>query len=332
MTDEDIYRVLLGDVTIGENYNSPIPVKYRGKEDKTASFGLYYKDDGILRWKDYGFPSAFGNKAGNLVQYLREGFPFTPKGYKQALAYIEGEVRMGLLGQPPTQLKRRRKGDSVPVVLSGESYLDFELDFWHRFDFSENELHYEDIYPLRSMTYHEGGENVFQSIPGNPAFIYWWSRNPASYKLYRPLGDKRDKFRQWNIEGVIEGWNTMIKEYNGTPFDILFINSSTKDRIVTKKAFKGEYVSSINPRGESDRIDLINKKDEINSLAKRVVIIYDADDPGYDGALMLSQLTGWEMVDVRGKLHGQKDIADMKDKTRGNMSYPEIKQTILSLI
>lgn len=327
ITDQDIYRMLLGNVVIGNLYNSPIP----GRKDKTPSFALFEKN-GVVLWRDHGLPDQFGDKASNLYQHMR-GFPLTHAGWHRANEALEQEFRVGLIGVPPTQLRSKPKHDRPPCVM-GDTFKDFEIGFWNRFDFTVPELLYEDIEPLRKMSWTEGGEMVFESTPSEPAFIYWWNKSPASYKIYRPLSQKRDKFRQWNVDGIIEGWNSLIKEYerrNRVPFDILFNGSSTKDRMVLKKA-SGPNCSGFNPRGEGDFKDIVAKAPIIKSMAKRVVCLYDADDAGFAGASRMAELTGFEFYDTRAKLFGHKDFADMKDKTRGNMSYQDINNTILNLI
>lgn len=94
----------------------------------------------------------------------------------------------------------------------------------------------------------------------------------------------------------------------------------------------GLICSAINPRGEKDRADIIDKKDQISSMAKRVICLYDADDAGYEGSKIMSELTLFEYIDVRGKLLGQKDFADIKDITKGNETYSTIRELIQDLI
>ena len=327
VTDQDIYKMLLGNVVIGNMYNSPIP----GRRDKTPSFSLYEKNGKIL-WSDKGLPTQFGPEPAHLYQHMRL-FPITHAGYYQAKEAMLNEVKLGIIGKPPTQLRAKPKADHAPY-LAGEEYLPFELQYWQRFEYTGSQLQYEDIYPLRKMAWNEGGQVIFESKPEDPAFVYWWNRNPLSCKIYRPLAQKRDKFRQWNVEGIIEGWKTLLIGYNtrnGKPFDIIFVSSSTKDRLVKKRAM-GKECSAINPRGEGDFKDIVEKASVIKSMAKRVVCLYDADDAGYEGAKRMAELSGFEFYDTRNKLSGWKDFADMKDTTKGNLSYEFINQTITNLI
>lgn len=309
-------------------YNSPIP----GRNDKTPSFCLYVRDNQI-KWCDHGLTDQFGNKPENLVQYM-EGLELTSKGFYDAKRLIDKNISRQLTGKPLKQLRMRPTRDSAPYIQDKE-YENFELTYWNRFEISKSELLFEDIRPLKSLSWSGiNGEPNVRSTPSDPAFVYWWDTNPASWKLYRPLTNKRDKFRQENVHGVIEGWNSMTKSIDG-PLDILFILSSTKDRLVVKHAFGDpEKINGINPRGEADFADIMQKAPEIKKLAKRVIIMFDADDPGFTGSKKLADLTGFEFYDFRDKLgfdpdrNKIKDFADFVDKYRGNRNYSELKQVI----
>jgi hypothetical protein len=327
LTTEDVYRYYLGDVVIGNMYNSPLP----GRRDSSPSFALYEKNGEIL-WIDHGLPNQYGNKPENLIQHLR-GLPLTPGGYYKAQKIIAGEVQRGMRGKSPTSLRRRAKNKNTPYIRGREVWRGFETEYWRRFDIDTDFLREEWVEPLDMMSW-SGDEKAadLRSVIGDPAFVYWWSRNPASWKLYRPLtARKRDKFRQGNPTGVIEGWDVMKKQVDGR-LGVLFILSSSKDRFVVKKAF-GELnrYNGINPRGESDRMDIIAMRSEIADLADRVIILYDADRAGYEGSHTLSDKTGFETYDMRNLLDGQKDFSDYVDTQRGNHSHSKLKDLIKSI-
>lgn len=340
ITDEDVYRYYLGDVIVGMMYNSPIP----GRKDDTPSFQLYEKD-GRIRWVDYGLTDQFGRDPENLVQYLRH-LPLTNPAYFDAKRLIKSEVSVGMMGKPLTQLRRRPSRTAIPYI-KPKDFEQFELDYWNRFSITKAELLIEDIQPISSMSWGgEGGSAHVRSTPDSPAFVYWWNRNPAAWKMYRPMEVKKNRFRQENVDGVIEGWNSMINAHNLSArkkFEILFILSSTKDRLVVKHAYNNPTVyNGINPRGERDRQDIIAQKDYLLSIADRVIILYDADDAGWTGTQVLMDLTGFEGFDVRGHLgtwtdpKGElvqtKDFSDYVDSERGNHSYSELLNLINSII
>jgi len=343
ITQQDIYRAWLGDIIIGPLYNSPIP----GRNDRTPSFGLYVKDGQIL-WCDHGLANQFGDKPENLVQHM-EGLELTPKGFYDARRLITKRLNVpSVVALPLVQLRQRPKRQTTPYIKE-RGYKDFELDYWARFDIDEKELLNENIHPLESMSWSgEGGKAHVVSTPSNPAFVYWWNRNPASWKMYRPLGDKRDKFRQDNIKGVIEGWHSMMATHELSSkgkFDIMFVLSSTKDRLVVKHAFGNHiYYNGINPKGESDYQDIVAHRDEIKAIADRVIILYDADDAGQKGSERLGLLTGFEYYPIPKGFLGKhynpnhdemvntKDFSDYVDIQRGGNSYESLLNLINNLI
>lgn len=326
LTDEDIYRKYLGDVIIGEMYNSPIP----GRNDDTPSFRLYEKDGRIL-WKDFGLAAQFGSKPENLVQYLR-GIELTPKGYYDAQRMIQKEMFRESM-KPPVILQKRRKHEGTPYVRGDFDYQRWEISYWQRFYLDAPFLMGEDVQALRFMNWSgDHDECDLKSTPEDPAFIYWWNRSPSSYKIYRPLTSKRDKFRQEGISGVIEGWNSMMKQRGGEKFEVLFINEASKDRFVVKKAMGDvQRWNAINPRSCTDRQDLLANRDLIFSLAERVISLYDADDPGFKGSRTLSDQMGCEYEDMRGVLSGEKDFSDYVDQERGNHSLNDLRELICDI-
>lgn len=326
VTDQDIYIALLGShVIVGPKYRSPIP----GRKDRTPSFGLYEKNGKIL-WRDFGLTNQFGNSAINLVQHMRN-LPLTDEGFGLAKKLITQELKSGIIGTHPPMIPMVDKNDETPFIVDRD-FRPYELDYWDRFSISKDILLHEDIRAISSMRWTSGLSS--RSTPDDPKFVFWWAKSPvSSCKVYRPLAEKKLRFRQYNVDGVVEGWNSLVKEFKARgnePFDVLFINSSTKDRLVVKKAMSG--CSGINPRSEGELSDIKKKTIEIRVMSKRQIIMYDADDPGYIGAMKLKTVTGFEAYDMRGKLDGQKDFADFVDKERGNHSYNDLTKLILNII
>lgn len=332
ITQQDIYRHYVGDIIIGAMYNSPIP----GRQDDTPSFCLYIKNNQIL-WCDHGLPDQFGNQPENLVQYLK-GIELTPRGYYLAKDVISREVGGATtLRRPLTQLRRRFDKKISPYVKGRADFEPYELNYWRRFNLNGDDLREANIEPLDFLSWTgEEGKPVIFSEPNNPAFIYWWGRDPASWKLYRPLADKRDKFRQDNVDGVIEGWSLLDKDFSQVypkKLPLVIICSSFKDQLVVRKVMrKYNNVSTIGPRGESELGTIIDRKNDILLRADRVVILFDADDAGYKGSKKLAEATGFEFADMRELLAGYKDFSDYVDTERGNYSYKELNYLLSDIL
>jgi hypothetical protein len=294
ISDERIYRYLLGDVVIGTMYNSPIPREYRG-EDDSPSFGLYERNGKIL-WKDFGFADANGNTAINLLMYMYH------LNYKQA---VEHTSLIGLqVGE--TLLKRDKRSTDLKPQVVKHPLVDFELEYWYRFDLGQDTLIKERIWGLESLSW--GGTKTFSSAE-DPAFYYDLGKG---WKIYWPI---KKRFRQWQVDGLVEGFHSLEKRNTGIIF------SSTKDRLVGKEAFG---CTGINPTSEGSVSSLVKLWTDIKPFASNWFVMYDGDEPGFSAAKKTALLLNIPYIDTRNRLKGNKDLADFVDKQRGKRSYEEL--------
>jgi len=325
MTDEQIYKYLLGDVEVGEMYVSPLPLKYR-KQDTNASFGLFTKEDNVIRWKDWGLSEPYGNKAINLYQYLM-GFSPDDAGFRKALSSAKSEMERKFRGQQVVLKKSEYKDKSnmCPYLEYDSNFTDFELEYWGRYGIEKEDLLEENVFSLKSLRW-AFSTNKTTSTPTDPGFVYIFRNNPISWKVYRPLvSDTKYKFRQWSVEDVIEGM------HNFKPCNTCLGLSSTKERLVVKKALKSEKgYGFLNPTSENSFINLVKRKKEI--VADRTILMYDADDAGYKASVSGATHLNCEYRDFRNRLSGNKDFSDYVDIKKGNHSLTELKDLILSTI
>lgn len=334
LSDDALYKVLLepyfGEVVVGEMYNSPLP----GRRDYTPSFGLFEKD-GVICWKDFALSEVSGNKAVNLLMEMRD------MTYAEAMDMIENEIEPQFITNSVKayeKLRRCRKVKTLPFVSFSRKFKPYELAYWERFQITEEELLRDQVYAMRKLTY-EGSDEVLESVEGDPAFVYWFSKSPASFKIYRPQAEPTiipreglppkvisNKFRLHNTTGVIEGWN-VLPQRPSKPTRLPLV-SSTKDRLVIKKLFQ----HALNPTGESSWQPLVEKKEELQRRGYHPVILYDADDPGWKATEKLMKETGWPGHDMRGRLNGEKDFSDFVDIERGGHSYEELYNVVKNII
>lgn len=321
-TDEQIYRYLLGDIEVGEMYLSPLPANWR-KQDTGDSFGLYLKPDGVIRWHDFGLADQQGNKAINLIMYMRNC------DYRTACRIRDTEIAMEWKRRPFVELKKSRRAslgeDILPYVEYDSNFTDYELRYWDRYkEISPEDLLRQQIYSLKSLRWGNSNKQV-SSTPGDPAFIYIFNRNPVSWKIYRPLNQSGQKFRQWGIENVVEGMHQIHEAETG------ILVSSTKERVVCIKACP--EILFLNPTGESSYIQLINNWSAIRPFARKWYIMYDTDAAGYlAGETLSAHLVDITNVDMREQLDGNKDFSDYIDRYKGNNSYNDLRTLIHNLI
>ena len=337
VTDEDIYKYLLGpNVKVWDMYCSPIPEEYRAQDD-TPSFGLY-EEDGVVKWKDFGLSSPYGNKAVNLLMYMRK-LPMDNNGFRQAMQIINGEIKRGMYGEDVTKLQRRKTSErKLPYITWNENhYTGAELAYWLRYGITEEDLRRERIYPLDRLSWTGSDEAGITSTDDDPAYVYIL-REPSNdrgfaFKVYRPLTrNKRDKFRQWNVSDIVEGWISFKEEYEYWTEDqkpIFLGTSSTKDRIVIKKC----GFASLNPTGENAWRKFEAITPYLTDNFPRRIWMMDADDAGFRASRAASQdIPDWEYVDMRGRLGRWKDFSDYVDTEKGNHSYNDLISLINNLL
>lgn len=303
LTDEQIYRYLLGDPIIREMYCSPIP----DRNDDTPSFNIYpclIKGENRLLWKDWGLPDQTGFLPIDLVMYMKEC------NIQQARNLLKDLERM-----PPTSLKKNkplriRHHDSIPLLKFRSINDGFEKNYWKNFGQDIAILEKENIFAVESLQWitSKGNSPIETSVPEDPAFVYIFNKNPFSWKRYRPLAkDKKFKWLSWSIGDHIEGEFTCNKDN-----DLLLVWSSTKDRLVGKLF----NYNIINPTGEAAWKIISRRKDEFKN--KRKVIMFDDDDnmAGSKSARKLAEETGWEYIDMYGKLGFDNEGKRIKDFAR----------------
>lgn len=324
MSDAEIYHYLLGPFVVNGMYNAPAALR---PNDTNPSFGVY-EGHGKLLWHDFGGGEVSGDKAINLLMEMRN------VSYRDALHIVKTEIANHRMGRPPITLRKTTLRGKLPFI-TYRSHRDYELEYWHKFGQNEADLQYENIFALDQMSY-KNSDFKFESKPHDPAFVYVYNTSPLSCKLYRPYNDA-NKFRTFNTEGVIEGWSQMMTELKkrGKPFTTLYINSSTKDRVVWKKEISGDC-GAINPRSEGIFREIIQKKDEINSLALNINVIFDADNTGYEKSKLLAERCDWKYTDLRNKLgwdqEKQKPIKDIARLRELDSSSSAISTKLASVL
>jgi hypothetical protein len=313
VTEEEIYEFLLGPFVVNAMYRAP--VQLRGN-DSDPSFGVFEGQKGGLLWYDFGLANE-DTKAVNLLMLMRG------VDYRKALHIINTEVASSRLGKPPLKLLKTSLRGKIPFVTWRE-HRDYELQYWAQFGQTKMDLEYQNIYALDSLSY-RGSSYKAISTREDPGFVYLYNGSPLSCKVYRPMNEN-NKFRMFNTTGVIEGWPQMMTEHKlFGKFDTLYILASTKDRLAWNTVC-GSAEATINPRSEGIFKELISKKDEIDLVAYKIIVIFDSDETGYKKSTELGKKCGWEVIDMRDKM--EKDIAKFL-KDEGQDALRELKSKIV---
>ena len=134
------------------------------------------------------------------------------------------------------------------------------------------------------------------------------------FKIYRPYS--KNKSAKWRTNtGLhdLQGW-AQLPQYN----DLLIITKSLKDVMVLYKL--GYH--AIAPGSESASLP-VKIVDQLKERFKKIIILFDYDDGGLNGASKLNNKFGFDKVFIPyeyKEIHNAKDVSDFykefgKDKT-----------------
>lgn len=266
-----------------------------GRNDNRPSFVVFrssYAENKIL-WKDYAKPCE-GTDAIALICEMEnmarnEAYDF----FEQV---IDKEVSDNIEYKPRRKLEPR---------LDLKPYEAFELEYWGKRYVDKKTLLTENIRAVMSLCYDE--YCVGKSIPKSPMFAYLFDQDRTSWKTYRPFETDNDKkWKTYNISEVIEGMNTLPKNYES-----LIIASSTKDRLAWKKA----HPAVINPTGEGNLRNIIRNFYDLSLRFQNIYCIFDADEAGWNNAQKLASMTGGKVIAINANEFTPFWLKDIDDIT-----------------
>lgn len=281
--------------------SSPISSPLPNREDPTPSFYLYQKN-GKTKWKDHGYPRARGNNAISLYQEAtgQSNFRKAMNELHAILAYNETIInpKMYLEMARVKEKKSTQAGFRYRRTWEPE-----QLAYWHRLGISEKVLTHFNVFPTRIawLDWH-----VFhKSSVKDPMYVYFFSRQPESWQLYRPLTrTKKNKFRSHNTQDVIMGWDMLPQSG-----DLVIITSSYKDVML----FHTMGIPAIAKSSEGNAHLISDEKiKELKSRFTNTLVIMDNDQAGKDSVeLMLNKWPYFKSWEVPVQYADCKDPSDV---------------------
>lgn len=281
LTSDQIISFYLGEqVSLHKKICSP----FRENDPKPSV--AFYEHNGEIFWTDFGKNFTFRRDGIGFVRAL-----FSDR-YNEAVNRIYDDIILKKITPP-------KAGKSHEVTIPKttlRSYLtSAERAYWADYEITAKDLVAEQIYALDSLAYNN--RVVYESTLESPKFYYHFGEE--SFKIYMPL-DRDDRFRSFNITGVIERYNTLPR--NG---DSLIITSSTKDSLVVKKVGH----NAINPTGETTLKPILNKYTEWEERFKNIFIMLDNDKTGNASTEQLIAYSNWRWKKL--PFSGAKDQSDL---------------------
>jgi hypothetical protein len=288
-TEYDIYSFYIGDqFKIGRVMRSPL------REEIHPSFGIFKSSiRGNLMWKD----QATG-KLGNVVMFVSEKLQIT---YEQALQHILDNIDTGKIktSKEGKSIEESYKKVSTVISIQKKNYTERDDEYWEQYFITRDILKKYDVYPILTFWVNDIPSNLFYSKE-QPLYAY---QIFDKFQIYSPYANKRNKFRNSTTVYDIHGLEQLPKFGK-----LLIITKSKKDVMVLDRL----GYNSIAPCGENTPIPKVII-DELKKRFTRLVILYDNDKAGLEGAEKLAKEHSIEWVHLPLNYYTMFKIKDISD-------------------
>ncbi len=288
-TEYDIYSFYIGDqFKIGKVMRSPL------REDIHPSFGVYKSSiRGNLMWKD----QATG-KTGNVVQFVSEKFNIS---YNDALKKILSDIENANISctEKGKYIQESYSRTKTVISVQRKNFTDIDDQYWGQYYVSREILKKHNVYPIAAFWVNDIVSSIFYTKE-KPLYAY---QVFDKFQIYCPYGDKKNKFRTNTSIYDIHGLEQLPKYGN-----LLIITKSKKDVLVLDKL----GYTAIAPCGENTPIPeniMLNLKERFT----KIVILYDNDKAGMDGAKKLANEHSLPYTYIPIEYHLMFKIKDVSD-------------------
>ena len=288
-----VYNRYLKNEEIGKSMKSPF------REDRNPSFALFLsRKSGNLMFKDFST-----GLSGDIVKFIMN---MEKCNYKEAIDYIKYK-------KPITNninLSHILKSKEVRFGIVRQPFNQKDIEYWSGFHISMSTLKYFNVFSIKYFLINDLVKYKYSYL--EPMYAY---KIQDKFKIYRPLSDKKDKWRTNTSENDIQGYQQLPEKGN-----MLIITKSLKDVMVLYEL----GISAISPNSEGALIPshIIN---DLNERFKNIYILYDNDEAGINSSKVLSDTIGKERI----FLDEEKDISDYIKRFGPNqtkkMIYEKIK-------
>lgn len=256
------------------------------REDKNASCCIEYIH-GDLLYKD------FGENSYRFFGYVMRKYNLT---FRQALMKINDDFNLGLGYKPKNTNINTRELIVVPsfkekarsiIKIKQRQWTQEDVAYWKKYEIPIKLL---EEYNVKSISHYwiinSKGDKMFANNSIGFSYEYYWHNDIFLRKLYFPYANQEGKWISNVDNTIVQGWNLLPKEGG----DILFITKSFKDVMI----FKLLGFWAVAPNNERSFIPKKVFEEKIKIRWKRIIIWYDNDATGIEGAEKFSKEFGIE--------------------------------------
>lgn len=304
ISEMDIFRYYMPNAwSPGIITNSPF------RKDTHPSFIIGIVEDNKLRYIDF----AEDKYRGDCFQFVKDLYNL--RNIDDVLKLIDKDFKLGItdisISRPRRNLstvKKVKHKKYVKIDVSTKSFTKEELAYWNEYYLDLKDLKENNVFSINRL--YLNGSLIY--LP--PTQLVFGYRYDDRWKIYRPLGEREEKWFPNNVPiSVMEGKH-LIKD---APF--AFITKSKKDFMVVKKLI--QHTCAVQNEG----IACFNKENVkfLKDNSKRQVLSFDSDGPGVKSSLEITKQFDFDYCNVPKKFLNNK-VKDWSDlaKFKG-MSYLE---------
>lgn len=289
VSEHEIYRYYLGhDFKLGRVFNSPF------RKDLSPSFSISLERSGRLGHTDFGDSS----KRGGCVDFVMQ--LFMGLTYHDALNKIASDFNLSKNVRAreiePTVLQE--EGKDTLIQVKTKKFTKVDLEYWESYGITKEELKINDVHSIRELVINR----VRVLLPEDELVFGYFVRTLGKWKIYRPLAEKINKWRNNIPNTYISG----LHKIDGNCKNVV-ITKARKDEIILSKFLP--YVLSVQNESE-----MCISKANIDMLTERcgtIFLNFDSDEVGVQACKYYNQF-GFKWVNCP-KGYKKPDGSAIKD-------------------
>lgn len=294
ISDYEIYRYYIGhDFKLGVTFCSPF------RAEKDPSFSVIVSRSGHLHHLDYGDPT----KTGDCVDLVRQMYP--GMSYDRALKLIArdfGIMNSSVIapkgGAEQVSFVRERRETLIQVTV--KKFDTADLKYWNDYYITEKELKDNDVFSVKKLYLNR------ERVMFSPTELVFGYLMKDKWKIYRPLGDKKNKWLSNVPHSYVSGLERITNNCTRG-----VITKAKKDEMILAKFIPN--IASVQAESQfsisKENIDLIT------STCKDTYLNFDSDEVGVQACKYYNQF-GFKWINCpkgfytpEGKMI--KDFADL---------------------
>lgn len=254
---ETAFRFYIPDLQINKRMRSPL------RKDNDPSFTVFVNSSGKLMYHDFTT-----GESGDIIKFVMQ---LTGLSYWDAIKKIARDLSLkGSEAIKPTNVARPIRVQKKQIKVIPRKWTERDLMYWEQYGIRLPNLRKYNVYALDSVFLDD--ILVSEHKSSQPVYGYYLG---DGWKIYKPFSTQRF----YTSTNTLQGYAQLPASG-----ELLVITKSMKDVILLDSL----GYPAVAPHGE--RVKVINEIEELKRRFENIVILFDNDAPGVEGAEILSEI------------------------------------------